>query len=117
MGIYEAGAVVNLLRYELSGKFSDEAGEFLSLHRVREFWFYLSTFFLGFDRGRWKGKKLDGNSMNKNIMTRYGQDICLTCICMFNILGPHILPDTLYICKALSESSAASAYICKVATK
>ena len=41
MGIYEAGAVVNLLRYELSGKFSDEAGEFLSLHRVREFWFYL----------------------------------------------------------------------------
>ena len=94
MGIYEAGAVVNLLRYELSGKFSDEAGEFLSLHRVREFWFYLSTFFLGFDRGRWEGKKLDGNSVNKNIMSRYGQDICLTCICMFNILGPHILPDT-----------------------
>ena len=30
MGIYEAGAVVNLLRYELSGKFSDVAGEFLS---------------------------------------------------------------------------------------
>ena len=31
MGIYEAGAVVNLLRYEPSGKFSDEAAEFLSL--------------------------------------------------------------------------------------
>ena len=27
---YEAEAVVNLLRYELAGKFSDEAGEFLS---------------------------------------------------------------------------------------